>query len=104
MKEHRFGGNGYVHGAQLVVAAQHKHLVGKHDLLRKQVGQHLDRVLAAIDVVAQEEEASRSQMHSQRPQDLREGDQIRHVAVEVAKHVDGRLEFQKSGLRLEDAL
>ena len=104
MKEHRFGGIGYVYGAELVVATQHKHLVGQHDLLRKQVGQHLDRVLAAIDVVAQEEEASRSQMHSQRPQDLREGDQIRHVAVEVAKHVDGRLEFQKSGLRIEDAL
>ena len=104
MKERRFGGNGYVHGAELVVATQHKHLVGKHDLLRKQVGQHLDRVLATIDVVAQEEEASRSQVHAQRPQNLREGDQIRHVAVEVAKHVDGRLEFQKSGLRLEDAL
>ena len=104
MKEHRFGGIGYVYGAELVVATQHKHLVGQHDLLRKQVGQHLDRVLAAIDVVAQEEEASRSQVHAQRPQALREGDQIRHVAVEVAKHVDGRLELQKSGLRLEDAL
>ena len=104
MKERRFGGNGYVHGAQLVVAAQKEHLVRQHDLLREQVGQHLDRVLTAIDVVAQEEEASRSQVHAQRPQDLREGDQIRHVAVEVAKHVDGRLEFQEPWLRLEDAL
>ena len=98
------GGRGYVHGAELVVAAQKEHLVGQHDLLRKQVGQHLDRVLATIDVVAQEEEASRSQVHAQRPQNLREGDQIRHVAVEVAKHVDGRLELQNPRLRAEDVL
>ena len=44
-------GGGYVHRAQLVVSAQKEHLVGKHDLLREQVGEHLDRVLTAIDVV-----------------------------------------------------
>lgn len=58
---------GYVHRTELVVATQQKHLVGEHDLLSEQVGQHLDGVLSAIDVVAEKQEASRSQVHSERP-------------------------------------
>ena len=58
---------GYVHRTELVVATQHEHLVGEHDLLSEQVGQHLDGVLPAINVVAEKQEASRSQVHSERP-------------------------------------
>ena len=61
-------GRGYVHGAELVVAAQKEHLVGQHDLLRKQVGQDLDGVGATIHVVAEEEETPRGQVHAERPQ------------------------------------
>ena len=93
---------GYVHRTELVVATQHEHLVGEHDLLSEQVGQYLDGVLPAIDVVAKKQEASRSQVHSERPQQLREGDKVGHVSMEVAEHVNGRLEFQNSGLGAEN--
>ena len=58
---------GYVHRTELVVTTQQKYLVGKHDLLSEQVGQHRDGVLPAIDVVAEKQKASWSQVHTKRP-------------------------------------
>ena len=47
-----------VDGAELVIAAEHEDLVGKHDFLREEVGENLDRVLPAVDVVAEEEKTA----------------------------------------------
>ena len=58
---------GYVHRTELVVATQQKHLVGEHDLLSEQVGQHFNGVLPAINVVTEKQEASWSQVHTKRP-------------------------------------
>ena len=87
-----------VHGAQLVVAAEHEDLVGKHDFLREEVGENLDGVLAAVDVVAEEEEAARGEVHAQGPQDLRERDQIGDVPVEITKNVYRRFQLEQARL------
>ena len=46
--------------AALVIAAEQEDLVGKHNFLREEVGENLDGVLAAVDVVAEEEKTARS--------------------------------------------
>ena len=95
---------GYVHGAKLVVASQEEDLVGKHNLLGKQIRQHFDRVGATIHVVAQEQKTSRSQVHSEWPENVRKGKQVLNVSVKITKHVDGGLQSQQSRLRRQDGL
>ena len=87
-----------VYRAQLVIAAEQEDLVGKHDFLREEVGENLDGVLAAVDVVAEEEEAARGEVHAQGPQDLRERDQIGDVPVEITKNVYRRFQLEQARL------
>ena len=87
-----------------MVSTKHKYLVREHNFLGEQIGEHLNRVLTAIDIVTEEEETARSEMHSQRPQQLGEGDQVGNISVEITKHIHGRLQFEETRFRSENVL
>eukprot|EP00968_Pinguiococcus_pyrenoidosus_P022800 scaffold3356_cov264-Pinguiococcus_pyrenoidosus.AAC.17 len=88
--------------ARLVVAAQHEDLRGVQTLEREQVRRGLQARQAAVHVVAQEQELAGRKAHAQVPHIVAEEVQILQVAVDVSKHVHGRLQEQTAQLVLKD--
>mmetsp|Transcript_39827 Transcript_39827/g.86833 ORF Transcript_39827/g.86833 Transcript_39827/m.86833 type:complete len:440 (+) Transcript_39827:188-1507(+) len=88
------------HGARLVVAAQHEEVLGLLDLVGHEQGHHLQRLFAAVDLVAQEELVGLGREAAL----LEQPDQVHVLPVRVPAHVDGGLHFHKDWLLSEDGL
>mmetsp|Transcript_28421 Transcript_28421/g.71388 ORF Transcript_28421/g.71388 Transcript_28421/m.71388 type:complete len:346 (+) Transcript_28421:449-1486(+) len=87
-------------GARLVVAAQQEHLRGIAQLEREQIEAHLGAKVAAVHVVAQEEVAL-AVVHQRAAALLQEVAQVVELPVQVAHHLEGRLQLQQVGLGTE---
>jgi len=87
-----------VDGRALVVAPQDEEVLRVLDLEREQQADRLERLLAAVHVVAEEQVVG---LGREAPV-LEEPQQVVVLPVDVAADLDGRLELQQDGLRHED--
>lgn len=77
-------GEATLNAADLVVAAQQVELVRREQLLREEVGDHLDAAGPTVHVVAEQQERGRRQVHAHSPQHFLEAREVRVVPVQVA--------------------
>lgn len=87
-----------VDGRTLVVATQNEEVFGVLDLVGKQKADSLERLLASVNVITQEEVVG----FGREATVLKEPQQIIILAVDVAADLDGSLELEQDGLRDED--
>lgn len=80
-------GNRYVDGPNLMVSTKKKHFVMEHDLLGEEVGEQLQAEGTAVDVVAEEEKRTGSEVDAEGPQCASECEEVGQVAVEVSKNI-----------------
>mmetsp|Transcript_91951 Transcript_91951/g.233805 ORF Transcript_91951/g.233805 Transcript_91951/m.233805 type:complete len:308 (+) Transcript_91951:258-1181(+) len=85
-------------GGALVVAAQQEEVLGELRLVAKHQGNCLQRLLAAVDIVAQEDVVAVWREAAI----LEDAQQVVVLPVHIAANLDGGLEFEQGILRQED--
>ena len=81
-----------------MIASEQEKVFRVLDLEREQEADHLHRLLAAVDVVAEEEVVGVGRKAAV----LEKAQQVVELAVDVAAHFDRRLELEKHRLRLHE--
>lgn len=81
-----------------MVAAEDEEILRVADLEREEEADSFDTLLTAIDVVAQKQVVRVGREAAI----LKEAQQVVVLAVDVAAHLDGRVEFEERHLRQED--
>jgi hypothetical protein len=73
-----------LNASQLMISTQQKKFIRTQELLREQIGNALNAIGTAVDVVAEEQETGRCEHGSESPQSLLEASQVVKVAVNIA--------------------